>query len=105
MSNLEKLSSALADRYAILRELGVRRAARHPVGRPLGRSRARGGARRLGRRAGGPARRQDGRNDEAIALLQRAFANYYPFGTRLHIEPTFDALKDDPRWVALVTPQ
>jgi tetratricopeptide (TPR) repeat protein len=44
-----------------------------------------------------------GRNAEAIALLQQAFADYYPFGTNLHLEPTFDALKDDPRWVALVT--
>ncbi|MGD8868168.1 MAG: protein kinase [Gemmatimonadales bacterium] len=44
-----------------------------------------------------------GRNDEAIELLQRAFANYYPFGANLHIEPTFDALKHDPRWMALTT--
>jgi len=44
-----------------------------------------------------------GRNDDAIALLQRAFADFCPFGTRPHIEPTFDALKHDLRSVALVT--
>jgi len=43
------------------------------------------------------------RNDEAITLLQRAFAQYYPFGTYLHIEPTFEDLRKDPRWMALVT--
>jgi prevent-host-death family protein len=44
-----------------------------------------------------------GRNDDAIALLQRAFAEYYPFSASLHVEPTFAALKNDPRWMALVT--
>ena len=46
-----------------------------------------------------------GQNDEAVTLLRRAFAQYYPFGTDLHIEPTFEDLRKDPRWMALTTAQ
>jgi len=44
-----------------------------------------------------------GRNNEAIDLLQRASAHYYAFGPGLHIEPTFDGLKNDPGCMTLVT--
>jgi len=33
----------------------------------------------------------------------RFLREYCPFGTDLHVEPTLEALRNDPRWMALVT--
>lgn len=45
-----------------------------------------------------------GRLEEAVALLQRARAERDPSATLMTQDPSFDALRRDPRWSALVAP-
>ena len=43
-----------------------------------------------------------GRKDEAIALLQRAYAEHSNLVTSLKVDPRYDALRDNPRFQALL---
>ncbi|NNF28613.1 MAG: hypothetical protein HKN73_15410, partial [Gemmatimonadetes bacterium] len=45
-----------------------------------------------------------GEQEDAIALLQEAFAAGYRYGTQFHTDPAYVSMRDNPQWAALVAP-
>ena len=45
-----------------------------------------------------------GEQEDAIFLLQQAFAAGYRYGTQFHTDPAYVAMRDNPQWAALVAP-